>query len=103
MGVMYVYAIPPLLEVKRVSKGLEKPSPRLPAEGATFLKLQFGIILLFWSNLWAVKLSFMFFFRRLFEGAANWMWYWWTVLAFIIGSYIGCWVTQLLSCAPIES
>ncbi|KAF1814258.1 hypothetical protein P152DRAFT_480466 [Eremomyces bilateralis CBS 781.70] len=68
-----------------------------------FLRFQFGMIILFWTNLWAVKVSFMLFFRRLLPKTKNRLiWWWWTVLVLIISTYIVNIGLQLGSCQPIS-
>ncbi|KAI9820174.1 MAG: hypothetical protein M1827_005796 [Pycnora praestabilis] len=102
MGALYVVAIPPLFQLERVASGKEKPGPTFVADSKVFLQCQFAIIVLFWSCLWCVKFSFLFFYRRLFEGIRKYMVWWWAVFVFTLVAYLGCWVTQLLACDPLS-
>ncbi|MCJ1226705.1 hypothetical protein MMC12_003358 [Toensbergia leucococca] len=103
MAVMYNYAIPPMFEVVRVTNGQEQPTSTFSEHATLFLKLQFAIIVLFWTSLWAVKFSFLMFYRRLFVGLPVLMRCWYAVGAFSLVAYLGCWATQLDSCIPISS
>lgn len=82
-------------EVEAVSNGNEAAiTPGFEGRAILFLKLQFGIILLFWSCLWTVKFSFLFFLRRMFAGTYGIMIYWWGAFTFVLLAYLGCWVTR---------
>ncbi|KAI4168389.1 MAG: hypothetical protein LQ348_007504 [Seirophora lacunosa] len=54
---MYQYAIPPMFEIIAVAEGREEVTSSLQDRGAVYLKLQFAIIVVFWSEIWAVKRS----------------------------------------------
>ncbi|KAL9007698.1 MAG: hypothetical protein Q9173_007090, partial [Seirophora scorigena] len=55
LAVMYQYAIPPMFEIIAVAEGREEVTSSLQDRGALYLKLQFAIIVVFWSEIWAVK------------------------------------------------
>ena len=55
-----------------------------------FLRTSVGAIWFFYSGLWCVKLSFLFFFRRLYTNVQRLKWHWWTVLFVLIGSWAAC-------------
>lgn len=76
-----------------------KITPDFVDRAVLFLKLQFGIILLFWSCLWTVKLSLLFFLRRFFNGVNGIMPWWWAALIFTVLAYVGCWVTRKRPCS----
>lgn len=69
-----------------------------------YLRIQFGIIILFWTCVWAVKLSILIFYKSLFDRLSRvYLYAWWAVVAFVALSYVGCWVLQFLSCKPLGS
>jgi hypothetical protein len=103
MAILYHYAIPPMYLVDRVGAGLESPGPDFTTQGAVFLKLQFALIIMFWSALWTVKFSFLLLLRRILFGTQGLMIYWWIVTVIVIMAYVGCIITQLTSCEPISS
>lgn len=72
---------------------------------STFLKLQFAIIILFWTNIWAVKASFLAVYKGIIDQRLN-PWKtraWWAITMFTALSYMGCWITQFLSCQPFHT
>lgn len=68
-----------------------------------FLRMQFAIIVLFWTSIWAVKFSFLVWYRKLLAVPSDRMILWWGVFIFTFFAYIGCWITQLESCRPISN
>lgn len=103
MGIMYQIITPTMFELERLLTPGAVPSANFVQEAAFFLKLQFAIIILFWTTLWAVKLSFLLYYRTLFAGLPNQLFWWWLVSVFAGMAYLGCWATQLASCAPISN
>lgn len=103
MGVMYQIITPTMFELERLLTPGAVPSANFLQEAALFLRLQFAIIILFWTTLWAVKLSFLLYYKRLFAGLPHQMFWWRLVSVFVGMAYLGCWATQLASCAPISS
>ena len=101
MGVMYQLIIPVMFEIDVVTMGIA-PSPGFMERASFFLRLQFAIIVLFWTTLWAVKFSFLFFYKQILQGLPGPMRWWWASTLFTIVTYLGAWVTQLLSCQPIS-
>lgn len=68
LAVMYRYATPIMFELDRIARGAETLTPAFLPRAAVFLKLQFAIIVLFWTTIWVVKISFLIFYRALFMG-----------------------------------
>lgn len=101
MGVMYQLIIPIMFEIDLAVKGV-LPGPGFPARATFFLKLQFAIIVLFWTILWAVKFAFLFFYKQLLQGLPDQMRWWKALTLFTVLTYLSAWVTQLLSCQPIS-
>lgn len=55
-----------------------------------------------YSALWAVKFSFLFFFRRIYEVLDSWMKYWWIVLGITVTSFIGTDIASFVYYALID-
>lgn len=103
MGVLYSLVNDYLFEIHLISVGMQLPTAEFLATGTFFLKCQFAIIVLFWTTLWAVKLSFLMYYKNLFVGLPKHMQMsWWAVVIFSVLAYLGCWATQLASCVPIS-
>lgn len=67
------------------------PPPDFVTRSETFLKASTAIIILFYSTLWSIKLSFLFFFRRLYINVGGkWMRFWWTIMIITIASWAVC-------------
>lgn len=108
LGVLYNHVIPVIFKIERiVNSPIENEeeiySLDFKEQVEYFLKLQFSIIILFWTSLWAVKLSFLMFYRRIFAGLPGRMIWWKLVFVFTILAYLGCQATNLKSCTPISN
>ncbi|MCJ1405675.1 hypothetical protein MMC11_008904 [Xylographa trunciseda] len=104
MAVLYTLINDIIFQIVLVGEGLLPPSPEFMSQVPFFLKVQFAIIVLFWTTLWAVKWSFLMYYKKLFIGLPGHMQKcWWAVVIFSVLAYLGCWVTQLLSCTPIPT
>ncbi|KAL8825387.1 MAG: hypothetical protein Q9170_007811 [Blastenia crenularia] len=90
-----------MFELDKVAKGEEMLTLSFLSRAPIFLKLQFAIIVLFWTAIWVVKLSFLIFYRTLFTGLPEHMRGWWVVAIFAALGYFLCWAFQLASCVPI--
>ena len=69
---------------------LYPPPSDLPERARRYLKRSVAVIFLFYSGLWAIKLSFMLFFKRLGRNIRGQRIIWWTVMAFIAASWLAC-------------
>ena len=104
MGVLYTLINDIIFELVLVDDGVLEPTPEFAVEAAFFLKVQFAIIVLFWTTLWAVKFSFLMYYKKLFIGLPGHMQKcWWAVSIFALLAYLGCWATQLAACEPIPT
>lgn len=108
LGVLYNHAIPVIFKIERIENNLIENEEAIRSldfkeQVEYFLKLQFSIIILFWTSLWAVKLSFLMFYRRIFAGLPGHMIWWKLIFVFTILAYLGCLVTNLKSCTPISN
>ena len=67
-----------------------------------YLRVQFAIIIVFWTCVWAVKLSILVFYKSLFDRLSRkYLYAWWAVVAFVALTYVGCWAFQFKSCSPL--
>jgi hypothetical protein len=55
-----------------------------------FMRMIVPFNVLFYSSLWAVKISFMLFFAKLGNKLQNFKLWWWTVLIITLIAYVGC-------------
>ena len=102
MAVLYTLVTPTMFILDTVSTGKELPPPDIMSVGAFYLKCQFAIICLFWTTLWTVKVAILMFYKSLFNRLPKQMTLWWCVLGVVVVLYVGCWGSQLASCAPIS-
>lgn len=104
MGILYTLINETIFEIDMVGMGEMLPPPGFEDNVGFFLRAQFAIIVIFWTTLWAVKLSLLMYYKKLFSGLpGHEQRVWWAVTVFAVLSYIGCWITQLLSCTPIST
>ena len=80
-----------LYEIIAVESGQLYPPPADLASNATsYLKRSVAVIAFFYSGLWAIKLSFMLFFRRLGQNVTGQKVLWWTILVIVVASWLAC-------------
>lgn len=101
LAIMYKYASPSMFEVVKVAEGEEAFTASFLDRSAVYLKLQFAIIVLFWTTIWVVKISFLIFYRHVFTGLPEHMIGWRLAAGFTGLTYLLCWAFQLGSCVPI--
>lgn len=78
-----------LYEIIAVQSGQQYPPPLdLSKRAQAYLRRSVAVIALFYSGLWAIKLSFMLFFRRLGQNVRNQDIIWWTILAIIVATWL---------------
>ena len=103
MAIMYHYITAPIFQIRRISQGEEPYTPDIGPVAHFFLKLQFAIIVLYWTCLWTIKMSFLMYYRTLFENLPGHL-VWWSVASiFTLLAYLGCWAIQLAACYPIST
>lgn len=102
IAMLYNYAIPIIFEFEQILQGKKLLTHDFGDRARLFLKLQFAIIVLFWTCIWAVKISFLIWYKKLTDVPSNRKLMWNLVIGFTVASYLGCWVTQLEACHPIR-
>ncbi|KAH0565992.1 hypothetical protein GP486_000603 [Trichoglossum hirsutum] len=98
MAGVYLVALPPLYRVIDVSAGRKPLYFSFFNDAYLIMKGFFAAAILFWATLWAVKVSLLLLFRHLMIGLTNYMRMWWTLLVFTLITYIGCVISEVLSC-----
>ena len=98
---IYTKAVPVMFEIDELTDGHRVLDVELEIQANGFLKRQFALIVLFWTALWALKLSILFLYKDLFHRQPKQQRYWKYLLVYLILSYLACWGTQLASCWPI--
>lgn len=74
--------------ILNISAGLIAPDANFFPRLVVFARTQFIVQLFFYTTLFAVKLSFLFFFRRLGQRVQGQQYIWWPVLFFSVVSYV---------------
>ena len=108
MAGLYCQIVPIMFDLDLAAAGKPPLSPETMAifeERANhYLRIQFGIIVLFWTCVWAVKLSILVFYKSLFDRLSRrYLYAWWAVVAFVALTYVGCWALQFEACSPLSS
>ena len=108
MAGLYVQIIPTMFDLDLAAAGKPPMSPESTLEfeerANRYLRIQFGIIILFWTCVWAVKLSILVFYKSLFDRLSRtYLYAWWAVVSFVALTYVGCWALQFESCSPLMS
>ncbi|KAI9777321.1 MAG: hypothetical protein M1839_008929 [Geoglossum umbratile] len=98
MAGVYLLVLPPLYRVIDVSAGTKPLYPAFFKDAYLIIKGFFATTMLFWATLWAVKVSLLLLFRRLMVGLTHYMRLWWALLAFTMITFVGCIVSEVLSC-----
>ena len=106
MAGLYCQIIPTIfdLDLAAAHKPPLSPETMLQFEDRAdyYLRVQFGIIILFWTCVWAVKLSVLVFYKSLYDRLSRrYMYAWWAVVVFVALTYVGCWALQFESCSPL--
>ena len=73
-----------------VQNGVVPPPPNFFDQLTLFFRSQIAVSLLHTCGLWAVKISFMLFFRKLGKKVRGQKWLWWCVLAAIVAAFAIC-------------
>ena len=79
-----------MFNLSAVSSGHKMPTPTLFHDGEAYLKASVAVIAFFYSTLWAIKVSFLLFFKRLTKNVRHQQLLWWSVFGFTIATYFVC-------------
>ena len=97
-AVVLTLALPDMYQLLAVAAKVAKPKPTFMADSTYYLKSQFASTMLFWSILWAVKASFLMYFRTLTGLMRPIRLAWWAVVIFTFLAYIGSMISYPISC-----
>ncbi|KAK3934622.1 hypothetical protein QBC46DRAFT_273425 [Diplogelasinospora grovesii] len=95
--------LPSLYYITAITEGAIPISMDLISQTEDYLRLEFPIILLFWTVLWSVKASFLALYYKLFRELGLYRRVWYFLATFTFLAYVGCYVTLCLSCRPISN
>ena len=101
--VLETIQLPSLYYMTAVIAGEIPVSMQLIPHTEEYLRLEFPIIILFWTVLWCVKAGFLALYFKLFRELALYRRVWYALAAFTFLAYAGCLVTLCLSCHPISN
>lgn len=86
-AIIWHYAKVGLYVLLGVQSGQQRAPPDFDTKAGRYLHLSAAVIILFYSSLWCVKLSFLIFFRRLGRNVRRQKLIWWSVLTVVVASY----------------
>jgi hypothetical protein len=95
---LYLTILAPLYTSQAVAAGLIPPPANILDQVRFLMGRFYAIQLLFWLTLWSVKFSLLFMFRRLVIGLPTYGKIWMGIVIFTALAFIGCEISQLLSC-----
>lgn len=87
-----------LYEVMNTLKGFQSPGPDFAAHGRRYFILSIVVLTFFISTLWAIKFSFLIFFRRLGKNVRRQRLLWWPIFGFTAISYLVALVLNSYQC-----
>jgi hypothetical protein len=95
--------LPSLYYMLATIAGVIPISPQLISTVENYLRFEFATSILFWTVLWCVKASFLALYFKLFRELPMYRRVWYTLAAFTLCAYVGCWITLATSCHPITN
>jgi hypothetical protein len=104
-GVIVTIMLPTMYITIRMAKmGSKREAPPFDAFASLtfFLKMQFAQSFIYWTCLWAVKASFLAFFKRLTTNLKGHIIAWWTIVAITVLGYAGSVISYPVSCASFQ-
>lgn len=100
---LYLAAMPVYYNTIAVQNGSQAPYPSLEADLTVMLKEFLAVQFFFWLTLWGAKCSLLFMSKVLTAGLPIQTRIWWAVMIFTLLAYVGCAITQFLSCSSIHN
>jgi hypothetical protein len=85
---LWQWMVDDMYYILNISAGLAAPDANFFPRLIMFARIQLVVQLFFYTTLFAVKLSFLFFFRRLGQRVRGQQYIWWPVLFFSVVSYV---------------
>ena len=90
-----------MFQMMAVASRRQLPGPTFIADSEGYSKASTAVIVLYYSTLWAIKISFLIFFRRLVKNVRRQELLWWPVFGFTIATYFACIGTIQYSCLVV--
>ena len=104
MSILWTLLGPPMYEFEPVDVGLTMPKPGRIYYYNYFLRLEFVILIFWWTQLWLVKLALLTFFWRLFDSVrTHARMFWWIMLFVTISTWTVAIFLHIFSCLPVGS
>lgn len=97
-AIIWHYAKVGLYVLSDVLSGQQRYPPDFNSKVEGYLRLSLAVIILFYSSLWCVKLSFLIFFQRLGRNVRRQKIIWWSVLTVVVASYFAILGTPPFHC-----
>ena len=76
--------------VLTVSAGLEMPEEGYAQLAESYYRSSLAVVILFYSALWSIKISFLLLFKRLCANVRGQQLMWWLVFGFTVATYLAC-------------
>ena len=87
-----------LYYVMNVSAGVELPGAGFAQLAESYFKSTTAVIVLFYSALWSIKISFLLLFKRLGTNVRGQKLLWWPIFTVVLATYFVCIGTIQYSC-----
>ncbi|KAI0439831.1 hypothetical protein F4803DRAFT_529721 [Xylaria telfairii] len=86
---LWQWQVPNMYFILNVAAGFIPPTPDIFEKQIIWLKVSLIVELFFYTGLTFVKLSFLFFFRRLGHNVTKFKYLWWSIFLFTIAVWLG--------------
>jgi hypothetical protein len=93
-----------MFQLMAVASGQSLPGRTFVADSEDFAKASIAVNIFFFSSLWAIKISFLVFFKRLVKNVRRQELLWWPIFGFTVATYFASVGTISYGCLtlPIE-
>lgn len=103
MSILQTIQTPYLYYVTRVLAGVITDHGDLMNNAGFHADFALVLLGVFWSVLWCIKASFLALYWRLFQRTGPYKKWWKAVTVFTFLAYVGCWITSVNVCHPLDS
>ena len=87
-----------MFQMLMVASGRQLPPPNFILDTVDYLRASLAVTLLYFSTLWAIKISFLIFFKRLIKNVRRQELLWWLIFGFTVATYFACIGTISYNC-----
>lgn len=88
VAILWQWQAPVMYWFLGVDAGTEAPTADIFSKQVLWLKVSITVQVFFYTSLTSVKLSFLFFFRRMGDNVSRFSWYWWPVTMLVLAIWI---------------